>query len=166
MEKLREEELVKKQIELRNSEHMKVPKKDKFTIRPRVEETSVAKVQEVQSVPTEKVVQVAPKEEDVVSLPPNMINYVRDVQKKIVANIEYPEQAYELGWQGVVKLRMLLLRDGSLVYASIRESSGYDILDDTALKTAVNIAAPYEPFPSESHLREVDITIPIVFSLD
>ena len=43
-------------------------------------------------------------------------------------------------------------------------SSGYDVFDQDAVQTAKRIA-PYDKFPQDSNLQELEITIPIVYSL-
>lgn len=98
-------------------------------------------------------------------IPKEMANYVNDVQRKISSAISYPDEAVPYGWEGTVKLGLLILQDGTLAYVSIRESSGYDIFDKTAIDTARNKIGSYGPFPSDTNLQELDITIPIVYSL-
>lgn len=97
-------------------------------------------------------------------IPQEMIEYVRIIQEKIAHAIEYPKEALKYGWEGTVKIGLFILKDGSLALASIKESSGYEIFDENALATARNIA-PYSSFPSETSLQELNITIPIVYSL-
>lgn len=97
-------------------------------------------------------------------IPDQMKDYVREVQKRISQQIVYPREAKEYGWEGTVKLGLHILNDGTLAYALVKESSGHEIFDDYALNTAKN-SAPYESFPSDSDLQELNITIPIVYSL-
>lgn len=97
-------------------------------------------------------------------IPDHMKDYVRDVQKKISQQIVYPREAKEYGWEGTVKLGLHILNDGTLAYALVKESSGHEIFDDYALNTAKN-SAPYESFPTDTDLQELNITIPIVYSL-
>ena len=98
------------------------------------------------------------------AIPPEMMDYARSVQEKINQAIEYPKEALENDWEGTVKLGLLILRDGTLAFASIKESSGYQIFDDYTLTTAKD-AAPYLNFPQETDLKELNLTIPIGFSL-
>lgn len=98
-------------------------------------------------------------------VPKEMFSYVNEVQRKISSASAYPPEAEQYRWEGTVKLGLLILRDGTLAYASIRESSGYDIFDQYALNTARSKAPPYGQFPPDTKLQELDITIPIVYSL-
>lgn len=99
-----------------------------------------------------------------VRIPDEMKDYVREVQRKISQQIVYPREAREYGWEGTVKLGLHILNDGTLAYALVKESSGHEVFDDYALNTAKN-SAPYNSFPSDSDLQELNITIPIVYSL-
>jgi pilus assembly protein CpaC len=100
-----------------------------------------------------------------VTVPATIEPYARSVQEKISSAIAYPYEAQENGWQGTVKLSLVIRRDGSLRDAVIRESSGYDVFDQDALNTA-QILAPYNPFPESIAEEQLTITIPIVYSLD
>lgn len=98
-------------------------------------------------------------------IPKEMATYVNDVQRKISSAISYPPEAESYQWEGTVKLGLLILQDGTLAYASVRESSGYNVFDQYALKTARDMADTFGQFPSDTNLQELDITIPIVYSL-
>lgn len=94
----------------------------------------------------------------------NIDEYVRAVQQKIAQAIVYPQEAERAGWEGTVKLSLLILSDGTLATAMVRESSGYEIFDEYTLNTAKKLA-PYSSFPSNTDLRELNVTIPVVYSL-
>ncbi len=91
-----------------------------------------------------------------------MQKYVQQIQQLIANNINYPPQAKLYGWEGTVKLNLLLLKDGTLAYAGIAQSSGRTMFDENALETAKSLA-PYGSFPSGSDLEEISITIPIEY---
>jgi pilus assembly protein CpaC len=97
-------------------------------------------------------------------VPREMIGYVQAVQERISQAIVYPQEAKTQGWEGTVKLGMLILRDGTLAFSLIKESSGYEVFDEAALATAKN-SAPYAIFPADTNLQEINVTIPIVYSL-
>lgn len=92
------------------------------------------------------------------------MNYIHRVQEQIAKATMYPQEAQSSGWEGTVKLGLLILRDGTLALASIKESSGHDVFDQAALKTARDVA-PYSQFPANSDLQEISVTVPIVYSL-
>ncbi|HQP09900.1 MAG TPA: TonB family protein [Candidatus Omnitrophota bacterium] len=97
-------------------------------------------------------------------IPKEMTGYVSEVQRKISQAIVYPQEARQYGWEGTVKLGVLILNDGTLAFALVKESSGHEVFDEVALNTAKKLA-PFSAFPPETDLQELNITIPIVYSL-
>ena len=95
----------------------------------------------------------------------DMLNYIRRVQEQIAKATIYPREAQSSGWEGTVKLGLLILKDGTLALASVKESSGHEIFDQAALKTARDVA-PYSQFPTDGGLQEINVTVPIVYSLN
>lgn len=77
----------------------------------------------------------------------------------------YPAIAMEKGWQGRVEVHMVIGANGMIASASIKTSSGYEILDNQALdmlkkgKTTVQI-------PASLRGREFSINVPVIFNLD
>jgi periplasmic protein TonB len=77
----------------------------------------------------------------------------------------YPAIAMEKGWQGRVEVQMVIGANGMIASASIKTSSGHEILDNQALdmlkkgKTTVSI-------PVSLRGREFSIVVPVVFNLD
>ena len=71
----------------------------------------------------------------------------------------------EKGWQGRVEVRIVIGANGMIASASIKASSGHEILDSQALdmlkkgKTTV-------PIPASLRGREFSIDVPVIFSLD
>jgi len=61
-------------------------------------------------------------------------------------------------------LSLLILSDGTLATAMIRESSGHEVFDNYTLNIAQNLA-PYSSFPSNVDFHELNVTIPVVYSL-
>jgi pilus assembly protein CpaC len=91
--------------------------------------------------------------------------YAALVQKKIIDNLVYPVQAKGAGFQGTVKLNLFLSYRGELKKATIKESSGYNILDKSAISTAKAISM-YPPFPPDINSEELSIDVPIAYKLD
>jgi len=91
--------------------------------------------------------------------------YAEMVQEKIAQLALYPDGAERYGWEGTVKLKLRILKDGTLERASVKESSGYKVFDECALQTAKAVA-PYSVFPAESDLQALNVTIPLVYSLE
>jgi protein TonB len=77
----------------------------------------------------------------------------------------YPAIAMENGWQGRVEVHMVIGVNGMIASASIKTSSGHEILDKQALdmlkkgKTTV-------PIPASLRGREFSIDVPVIFNLD
>jgi len=111
----------------------------------------------------------AAREDSLIKVPepstPAEIAFAQAVQRRIADAIEYPNEAREYGWEGTVKVSLLILSDGTLASCVVKESSGQDIFDEAAVKTVKDLA-PYTDFPSEPDLQELNITVPIVFSIN
>ena len=83
--------------------------------------------------------------------------YIRDmIQKKII----YPALARRMGWEGKVITSFVISSGGHASDIRISESSGYEILDQNALK-AINNASPFPKPPVEAQ-----IIIPIKYQLN
>lgn len=98
-------------------------------------------------------------------VPEELKDYIKNVQSRIVSAAYYPPDAKEMGWEGIVKLNIILEYDGNLRDVKIMQSSGYVALDDAALDI-VKKQAPYPAFPYEAGLRELQIEIPIAYRRD
>lgn len=91
--------------------------------------------------------------------------YSQLAQVKILERLTYPPAARGSGFQGIVTLGLRISYKGDILEAKIQSSSGYQILDDNALKTARRVS-PYPPFPPAIPDRELWINIPIAYQLD
>ena len=115
----------------------------------------------VQSWPAVKAAAVDPKDQPV-NLP-EMTAYARMVQEKISKSVYYPQAAIGDALAGTVKLRLRILKDGSLDSEEVMESSGNNILDQYAMQAA-KTAAPFDAFTSGMDQSGMIFTIPIVYS--
>lgn len=95
----------------------------------------------------------------------DMAFYVKDVQERIAKNVTYPKAARDSKQQGTVDVALTILKSGALASASVNKTSGYTILDEAAMET-VHRLSPYRAFPSETTLKKITITIPIIFQLN
>ncbi len=91
--------------------------------------------------------------------------YSRIIQKRILENLNYPAAAKEAGYQGTVKLKLHFSQAGELLDVTVKQPSGYKVLDDNAVYAAKSISS-YPPFPSSIEQQELWIDIPIIYSLD
>ena len=80
--------------------------------------------------------------------------YQLHLQNKIISNgnANYPEAALNQGIFGDLRLKMILLQDGSLESTEILESSGHLVLDQAALEIARQ-SAPFDSFPAATAQR-------------
>jgi periplasmic protein TonB len=72
--------------------------------------------------------------------------WARKVER--IGNLNYPQAAKEQHLYGNLILHVAVLRDGSVEAIRVVRSSGYDLLDQAAVKI-VELAAPFAPFPPE-----------------
>ena len=91
--------------------------------------------------------------------------YVRKVSQQIRRNFVYPWAAKEANLEGSLRLRLRIYYTGQLLGVEIRESSGYDVLDENAVNIVKKVA-PYPAFPAEMKQKELWIDIPIDYRLD
>ena len=92
-----------------------------------------------------------------------MTAYARMVQEKISRAITYPQADRETALGGTVKLKLHILKNGSLDSEEVMESSGTSILDHDAMKAA-KTAAPYDAFTKGIDQEDLIFTIPIVYN--
>ncbi|MEX2498411.1 MAG: energy transducer TonB [Wenzhouxiangellaceae bacterium] len=84
-------------------------------------------------------------------------SYMRAWVAKVerVGNMNYPEQARRRNLEGSLVLSVDVLADGSIERVQVLRSSGYDLLDEAAVRI-VRLAAPYAELPADVR-EETDI---------
>lgn len=84
-------------------------------------------------------------------------SYMRAWVAKVerVGNMNYPEQARRRNLEGSLVLSVDVLADGSIERVQVLRSSGYDLLDEAAVRI-VRLAAPYAELPANIR-EETDI---------
>jgi len=75
----------------------------------------------------------------------------------------YPRMARQRGWEGIVRLKVLVGEDGATRQVDVQKSSGYGILDKAALRTVRGWK--FSPAKSGSLRFSSRIIIPIQFTL-
>ncbi|MFZ5801392.1 MAG: TonB family protein [Candidatus Omnitrophota bacterium] len=115
--------------------------------------------EEKETITTELAPQVILRE-----MPDYLAGYTRQIQQKIARAVVYPEEASQLGWEGAVRLDLKILSDGTLSSIRVKQSSGYEIFDDSAVNAAKN-SAPFPIFPAELRAREINIDVPVIYNL-
>ncbi|MGQ9608327.1 MAG: energy transducer TonB [bacterium] len=88
-------------------------------------------------------------------------NYVRN---KIESKKRYPIIARNMGIEGRVKVKLVISKDGNLEKIDILESSGYEILDETAIQS-IRDAAPFPPIPEEIKKNKLELSIYMTYEI-
>lgn len=85
--------------------------------------------------------------------------YEKAWQEKIerIGNLNYPDEARRKNLAGSLLLSVSLNRDGTVRDIRVRQSSGFEVLDDAAIRI-VRLAAPFAPFPAELR-EEADVLV-------
>ncbi len=83
------------------------------------------------------------------------------IREAILSYLRYPPVARRMGWEGTVRVRFTLTPEGKVEDLEVEESSGYRILDESALRAVLKASGSF-PKPK----REVTLVIPIVFKLE
>ncbi|MEX2488320.1 MAG: energy transducer TonB [Pseudomonadales bacterium] len=88
-------------------------------------------------------------------------NYLNSWRRKIekIGNLNYPREASRRNIYGNLRLMVAILPDGSLKEVELLESSGYEVLDNAAIRI-VKLSAPFPPFPDE--LRQTTDILEII----
>jgi len=84
-------------------------------------------------------------------------SYIRDMIQK---RISYPALAKRMGWEGKVTVFFMIVSDGRVKDVEVKESSGRDVFDKSAIET-IRTASPFPEPPSEAQ-----IIIPILYQLN
>jgi protein TonB len=167
-----------------------IKKKPKPVIQPKpIKKEAPAPIEEPEFVPppvVENVIAVQPSVEKepevVIPQPPPIIEppppqepsqaeidnalsaYGNLLGRAIAKHKSYPKIAQRRGWEGTALLDLKLDSGGNVLSAIVRESSGYDALDNQALKM-VEKAAPFPAPPKALQGRSFNITVPVSFKL-
>jgi TonB family protein len=87
--------------------------------------------------------------------------YLGQVRKQVLRNIDYPRRAQKEGVEGLVVLRLNLDRNGNVASSDVAQSA-HDLLDAAAVN-AVKKAAPYPKPPEQLEGEQFQILVPVVF---
>ena len=90
------------------------------------------------------------------------LRYALQIQERIATSLRYPESVKAEGRSGQLRLRLHVLRDGTLGEASVAEPSGSEALDAEALHAARS-QSPYPPFPADLPQQDLWVDVPIFF---
>jgi TonB family protein len=82
--------------------------------------------------------------------------YLKKIKQKIETIWKYPKLAFEKEGEGITVVKFSIDRSGALVASGIVTSSGSIFLDQGTIDV-VRSAAPYEPFPPDIDLSQLNI---------
>lgn len=83
------------------------------------------------------------------------------IRDMVLSNLNYPTIAKKMGWQGVVKVKMIIDSNGKLIHYKIINSSDRKQLDNAALEAIASIADIILPKPK----TKITLILPINFRL-
>lgn len=90
--------------------------------------------------------------------------YGSQLGRAIAKHKSYPKIAERRGWEGTTLLDLKIDSSGNVLSATVRDSSGYDALDNRALEM-VKKASPFPAPPKELQGRTFNISVPVTFKL-
>ena len=90
--------------------------------------------------------------------------YAQQLSRLLASHQEYPRLAAQRGWEGEVRLRLKVARQGNLLSVQVDRSSGYDILDQHALQL-VDLASGLPPLPDGLEGSEILVIVPVNYRL-
>jgi TonB family protein len=84
------------------------------------------------------------------------ISYARMIKGKIMHQWRYPQKAKEQLLEGRLLALFSLGRDGRMIRIKVLHPSGFETLDDEAVR-AISTAAPFPPFPEHIEVNRLNI---------
>ncbi|MBD3806617.1 energy transducer TonB [Sulfuricurvum sp.] len=122
----------------------------------------------VQKTPETLVVKaVAPKVpsiEPIKTDPKAKENYIAHIRQLIDERKVYPKNAKRLKQMGTVIVRFKVVDDGTITNVSVIDSSGFELLDQSAKELLYNIGR-FRAIPEELGSEPIDLTLPIEYML-
>lgn len=91
-------------------------------------------------------------------------DYIVRLRAWLARHKQYPESARQAGQEGTVKLYLVVGRNGQVLEHRIVKSSGAAVLDQAANHMLAR-ALPLPAMPAASHHSQLELVIPIVFTL-
>jgi protein TonB len=89
-------------------------------------------------------------------------SYLLHLKQKIQGVWIYPAAAARAGVGGSLTVEFAVGNDGRLLYANLLDSSGHNLLDQSALR-AIQTAAPYYPFPARMKAKRLRIRANFIY---
>ena len=112
--------------------------------------------------PSESPKKTEPSQDDINAA---LDQYSSTLGRAIAKHKQYPKVAQMRGWQGDCLLDLKLDGGGNVLSASVKETSGHEVLDKQALEMARK-AAPFPAPPEVLRGRNFNLTVPVSFKLE
>lgn len=87
-----------------------------------------------------------------------------ELHTALARHLRYPALARQRGWEGTVLLGLTVEPDGQLERVHVARSSGYDVLDRSALHAARRIGRLTE-IGARLNGRATDVSLPVIYRL-
>jgi len=129
-----------------------------------VQPSTETKSEIVVAQPIEPTVTTQPPEPSQTDIDSALSDYGSMLGHAIAKHKSYPKIAERRGWEGTALLDLKIDSQGSVISASVRDSSGYDVLDNRALEM-VRKASPFPAPPKALQGRTFNISVPVTFKL-
>jgi TonB family protein len=84
------------------------------------------------------------------------VTFAKVIKDRIMTRWRYPQEARRNLLEGKLTIIFSLARDGTMLQAKIPMPSGYEVLDEEALR-AIRSAAPFPPFPEHISVNRLNI---------
>jgi len=93
-----------------------------------------------------------------------MRDYTPRVVQAIYKKISYPSRAIDRGYEGTVRMSIIVSKNGALEQVTVAQKSRHSLLNKAAIK-ATERAAPFPELPTALNTDQFEITVPITFKL-
>ncbi|CCQ89402.1 hypothetical protein NITGR_1040020 [Nitrospina gracilis 3/211] len=91
--------------------------------------------------------------------------FARGIQQRIAGHQVYPDVARQRGVEGRTVVAFKLARNGNLVHVTVAQSSGFDVLDEAAMK-AIRDGSPYAAIPAKLGNDSLSFQLPVSFFIE
>jgi len=92
-------------------------------------------------------------------------DYLSQLIREVYSNIRYPDRAVRRNYEGDVRMRLIIERDGALANMQMLQGARHDMLNEEA-ERAVLAATPFAPIPAELRGERIEVELPIHFRLE
>ena len=140
----------------------------KVAIKPKVEPKQKSTTQNKLAKATENIIQKKPVEDKSAYLQEKQqaesrARVISIIYKELQPYFSYPKQAVRRNWQGKVLLSLQVTSSGQIKRIQITKSSGYNLLDQAAIKALRRIENL--PYASNWLATDIELNLPIIYKL-